>query len=128
MGLRCRRGDSDRRLVWRKMTFIRFLVGFLLLAAPMTPGFWRISLAERSEQHDDVVAHGLRVDARGLVEQVPPPLPAKVARALRSRRRYAELRMVRRPVARRFGRPTRLVRRIHYADGDDDPDSAHPHV
>lgn len=110
------------------MTFIRFLVGLLLLAAPMTPGYWRISLAERSEQHDDVVAHGLRVDARALVEQVPPPLPAKVARALRSRRRHGALRMVRRPATRRCGRPARVARRIHYADGDDDPDSAHSHV
>lgn len=108
--------------------FARFLVGMMLLLAPIAPGFWLISLAERSEEHDDVV----QVEelsgriARGRLVQAPPPtrvtpLTTSPPPARRRRRRTAVA------CAGRFGQRRRhrrrLARCVLYDDPDPDPDS-----
>jgi len=100
----------------------------MLLLAPIAPGFWLISLAERSEEHHDVV----QVEelsgriARGRLVQPPPPPSRRAPLSAASRRRHDHERQ---PAARhrrthqRRRRGQRVPRRVFYGDDDPDPDS-----
>ncbi|HEY1100132.1 MAG TPA: hypothetical protein VGF99_14445 [Myxococcota bacterium] len=102
---------------------VRLLVGLLLLSAPMAPGFWRISLAERSEEHHEVESSAVLVGRVQRGHLVQPPPPAHRRLALRARRRRQRPRLVRRrrPQRLRSRRHRRVARRVFYGD-DDDPD------
>lgn len=108
------------------MSVYRLVLAILLTVAPAAPGFFSISLAERSEQHeehDDAEETVFGTASRALLVQAPPRPSSLSARRRRRRRRLPQRLRRRRPSLNAAPR-RHLSRRVHYdSDGTgDDPD------
>jgi hypothetical protein len=104
------------------MSLIRAFFGVLLFLAPVMPGFFQLSLAERCEEHQEAAQAGqVAVEvARPRVGQRPPPSQARRLRTAQRAKRLHAFALCTAPTEP--VRARRAVRRVLYGGGDDDPD------
>lgn len=104
------------------MTLVRTFFGLLLFLAPVMPGFFQLSLAERCEEHQEVASSGTTATAPAHLRVGERPKPR------RPRHRLAGC--FRRAVIGHAGlllnspppRPRRALRRVFCGGDDSDPD------